>query len=100
MREELDKVAAKVREKTSKTKPREPRAITVYALGPKDAENLIRWMKEGNMVEDLLKENMELRGKYVNLEAKLTILADRIAASKLVKIFKAAREVNKPEGED
>ena len=46
---------------------------------------------------DLLKENMELRRRYINLEAKLTVLADRIAVRKLSRIFRAAREFVKGE---
>ncbi len=99
----IKREAAKTKEKLrEKVEPRAKRVrvLKVYALGPKDAESLIRWMKEGSMLEELLKENMELRSRYINLEAKLTVLADRIAVQKLSKIFKAAREVVKSERED
>ena len=82
--------------------PTKVRVLKVWALGPRDAETLIRWMKEGSMLEELLKENMELRSRYINLEAKLTVMADRIAVMKLRRIFRAAREevIEGGEGED
>ncbi|MCE4601264.1 MAG: hypothetical protein F7C38_06855 [Desulfurococcales archaeon] len=93
------KVKEKVREKIE-PKAKKIRVLRIWALGPRDAESLIKWMKEGGMIEELLKENMELRSKYVNLEARLTILADRVAVQKLSRIFRAAREVIESEGED
>jgi hypothetical protein len=94
------KAEAKLREKLE-AKAKKIRVLKLWALGPKDAETLMRWMKEGSMLEELLKENMELRSRYVNLEARLTILADRIAVQKLSRIFRAAREeVVESEGED
>lgn len=70
------------------------RVLKVWALGPRDTMALIKWMKEGSMIQELLKENMELRGKYTYLEARLTMEADRIASRKLRRIFRAAREVS------
>ena len=99
LKREAAKTKEKLREKIE-PKSKRIRVLKVYALGPRDAETLVRWMKEGAMLEELLKENMELRSKYINLEAKLTVLADRIAVQKLSKIFKAAREVVKSERED
>jgi len=92
----LKREAAKAKEKLRERiepKVKRIRVLKVWALGPSGAESLIKWMKEGSMLEELLKENMELRSKYINLEAKLTVLADRIAVQKLGKIFRAAREV-------
>ena len=86
------KAEAKLREKLE-ARAKKVRVLKLWALGPRDAETLIRWMKEGSMLEELLKENMELRSRYVNLEAKLTVLADREAVRKLAKLLKAAREV-------
>jgi len=94
LKRELKKKEEALKEKIS-PKAKRIRVLKVYALGPKDAETLVKWMKEGGMLEELLKENMELRSRYINLEAKLSVLADRIAVHKLSKIFRAAREVIK-----
>lgn len=100
----IKKTTAKVREKVREKiepKAKKIRVLKIWALGPRDAESLTKWMKEGSMLEELLKENMELRSRYVNLEAKLTVLADRIAVQKLRRIFRAAREeVGEYERED
>ena len=92
IKREATKTKEKLREKIE-PRAKKIRVLRIWALGPRDAESLIRWMKEGSMLEELLKENMELRSKYINLEAKLTVLADRICVEKLSKIFRAAREV-------
>jgi len=99
IKRETGKLKEKVREKIE-PKAKKIRVLRIWALGPHDAETLNRWMKDGKMIEELLKENMELRSKYVNLEAKLTVLSDRIAARKLARIFRIAREVVRDEGED
>ena len=94
VKRELAKTKEKLKEKVE-PKAKRIRVLKVWALGPSGAESLIKWMKEGSMLEELLKENMELRSRYINLEAKLTVLADRIAVQKLSRIFKAAREVTR-----
>ena len=87
------------------------RVLRIYPLGPYEAEIVMRWAKEpkgtdqwrkeGSLLRELLMENMELRGKYTYLEARLTMEADRIASRKLRRIFRAAREVSGGgEGED
>lgn len=96
LRREAAKTKERLREKVE-PKAKRIRVLKVWALGPKDAETLVKWMKEGSMLEELLKENMELRSRYINLEAKLTVLADRIAVQKLSRIFRAAREFVKGE---
>lgn len=98
---EARKAEERLREKLG-PKAKRIRVLKLFALGPRDAETLIRWMKEGSMLEELLKENMELRSRYINLEAKLTVLADRIAVEKLRRVFRAAREYvrDEYEGED
>ena len=104
MSESLRRIEARARERIRQAlEPEESkraRVLILWALGPKDTHDLLRWMKEGSMIEQLLKENMELRAKWINLEARLTVLADRIAARKLARVFKAAREVVDGEGED
>ena len=92
LKRETGKLKEKVREKIE-PKAKRIRVLKIWALGPRDAESLTKWMKEGGMIEELLKENMELRSRYVNLEAKLTVLSDREAVRKLARLLKAAREV-------
>ena len=100
IRAQAKRAETKLREKLE-ARAKKVRVLKLWALGPRDAETLIRWMKEGSMLEELLKENMELRSRYINLEAKLTVMADRIAVQKLKRIFRAAREeVDNDEGED
>lgn len=99
IKREIRKREEKIREKVE-PRAKRIRVLKLWALGPRDAESLTKWMKEGGMLEELLKENMELRSRYVNLEAKLTVLADRIAVQKLSRIFRAAREVIEYERED
>ncbi len=94
LKRELKRKEEALKEKIS-PKAKRIRVLKVWALGPSGAESLIKWMKEGGMLEELLKENMELRSRYINLEAKLTVLADRIAVQKLSRIFRAAREAIK-----
>ena len=91
-------IRAKTRQLEAKVKERiervtKVRVLKIWALGPRDTQDLLRWMKEGSMLEELLKENMELRSRYINLEAKLTVLSDREAVRKLARLLKAAREV-------
>ena len=98
-------IRAKTRQLEAKVKERiervtKVRVLKIWALGPRDTQDLLRWMKEGSMLEELLKENMELRARWINLEAKLTVVSDRIASRKLARVFKAAREVVSDEGED
>ena len=92
IKREIRKREEKIREKVE-PRAKRIRVLKLWALGPRDAESLTKWMKEGGMIEELLKENMELRSRYINLEAKLTVLADREAVRKLAKLLRAAREV-------
>jgi len=90
------RVLGKLRRKAAeKLEAKRIRVLKVWALGPSDALSIVKWMKEGSMLEELLRENIELRGRYINLEARLTMLADRIAAEKLRRIFLAARKIER-----
>ena len=75
------------------------RVLEVYALGPKDVENLLEFMHQGKVVEDLIKENIELRGRYLRLEAKLAFMADKIASEKWRRVLELSHEILREEDE-
>lgn len=76
------------------------RVLEVHALGAKDTESLLKFMHMGKIVEDIIKENIELRGKYLRLEAKLTFLADKIVAEKWRELLELSRNVMEGDYED
>ena len=76
------------------------RVLEVHALGPKDVENLLEFMHQGKVVEDLIKENIELRGRYLRLEAKLAFMSDKIASEKWRRVLELSHEIIKEEEDE
>lgn len=99
LRSAARRVEEKVRERLS-GEIRRVWVLKVYALGPSDMRDLIRWSRgEGPVLEEVLKELIEMRGEYLKLKALMRELVDREATRKLVQLYKLREEVMSGEGE-
>ena len=74
--------------------------LKVYALGPADMQDLIRWSRgEGPVLEQLMKRLMEIRGEYLRLKVMMREMVDLEATRKLVQLYRLREEVLSGEGE-
>ncbi|AGK60955.1 hypothetical protein Asulf_00951 [Archaeoglobus sulfaticallidus PM70-1] len=88
---QIKRVEKKIKERIEKIET--IRVLEVSVLAQKDVGDLTRFMQDAKVLEDIIAQNIELRGKYLDLQAKVTFMADKIAAEKWKRILKLSKEV-------